>query len=161
MSRHQRSIARQQAGRCLLHTPSIHRRRRTQSPYHPGYHELAYLHPNRFTPEPDFHGLQAGPRGTISLRFVAWESIHDVGESGLGLKLKRQLISTLSKRGRVVISSENELPAEFEPYRLRIAPEHIHHVLNTSLLIGELNHGLRSSSVGSARFLFKNRSRGQ
>ena len=123
---------------------------------YPGYHELAYLHPNRFTPKPELlrdYGLDQ--EELFLLRFVAWESIHDVGESGLSLKLKRQLISTLSKRGRVVISSENELPAEFEPYRLRIAPEHIHHVLaNTSLLIGESSTMASEAAVLGAHAFF-------
>jgi len=111
-------------------------------PHHvryPGYHELAYLHPNWFTPDPavvERYGL--GDKPLFLLRFVAWESIHDVGESGLSLDLKRELIRRLSERGTVVISSESELPAEFEPYRLIIEPEDIHHVLaQTSLLVGE------------------------
>jgi hypothetical protein len=106
---------------------------------YPGYHELAYLHPNWFTPDRSVverYGL--GDEPLFLLRFVAWESIHDVGESGLSLDLKRELIRKLSARGRVAISSESELPAEFESYRLGIQPEDIHHILaHASLLIGE------------------------
>lgn len=104
-----------------------------------GYHELAYLHPSRFTPDPFVvarYGL--GEEPLFVLRFVAWESIHDVGEAGLSLEVKRALIERLSARGRVVITSESPLPAEFEPYRLAIDVVDIHHVLAAAtLLIGE------------------------
>ena len=123
---------------------------------YPGYHELAYLHPNRFTPEPELlKDYELDQEELFLLRFVAWESIHDVGESGLSLELKRKIISMLSDRGRVVISSENKLPDEFEPYRLRIAPEHIHHVLaNTSLLIGESSTMASEAAVLGAHAFF-------
>lgn len=104
-----------------------------------GYHELAYLHPTRFSADPAVvarHGLGGEP--LFVLRFVAWESIHDVGESGLSLEVKRELVRRLSARGRVVITSESALPAEFEPYRLAIPVEDIHHVLAAAtLLVGE------------------------
>lgn len=104
-----------------------------------GYHELAYLHPNRFTPDPEVpkrHGLGGEP--LFVLRFVAWESIHDVGERGLSLSVKRELVRRLSERGRVVMTSESPLPAEFDSFRLAIPVEDIHHVLAAaSLLVGE------------------------
>jgi predicted glycosyltransferase len=104
-----------------------------------GYHELAYLHPRRFTPDPRIvEGYGLGSEPLFVLRFVAWESIHDVGETGLSLDTKRALIERLSARGRVVITSERPLPSEFEPYRLAIDVTDIHHVLAAaSLLIGE------------------------
>lgn len=104
-----------------------------------GYHELAYLHPSRFTPDPDVvrrHGF--GEEPFFVLRFVSWQSIHDVGEEGLTLEVKRELVRRLSRRGRVVITSEAPLPPEFEPYRLAIPVEDIHHVLaEATMLIGE------------------------
>ena len=96
-----------------------------------GYHETAYLHPNRFTPELDRlrrHGVD--PEQPFSLlRFVAWESIHDGGETGFSLEGKRRAVKALSSLGRVYISSEKELPPEFESYRLSLPVEDIHHVL--------------------------------
>lgn len=104
-----------------------------------GYQELAYLHPSRFQPSEEIvrrHGL-SGNRLFV-LRFVSWESIHDVGERGLSLDVKRELIRRLTPHGRVVITSESSLPAEFEPYRLAIPVHDIHHVLAAAdLLIGE------------------------
>lgn len=105
-----------------------------------GYHELAYLHPNRFTPEPEKlcrHGIDTEKPFSL-LRFVAWESIHDGGESGFDLAGKRQAIEYLSRLGSVYISSENPLPREFEPYRLNLPVQDIHHLLaDATVVVGE------------------------
>jgi predicted glycosyltransferase len=55
-----------------------------------GYHELAYLHPNRFTPIPDVLkeiGLKEGDRYFI-LRFNAFKAHHDIGVQGLSIENK-------------------------------------------------------------------------
>jgi len=105
-----------------------------------GYHELAYLHPNRFTPDPERlrpHGIDPSSPYSL-LRFVAWESIHDDGEHGFDLSGKRKAIETLSRLGPVYISSEKPLPPEFEPYRLSLPVEDIHHALAfATLVVGE------------------------
>lgn len=105
-----------------------------------GYHELAYLHPARFTPEPERlrrHGLD--PAAPFSLlRFVAWESIHDGGESGFSVAGKCRAIATLSRLGPVYISSERPLPPEFERHRLSLPVEDIHHALAcATVVVGE------------------------
>lgn len=105
-----------------------------------GYHELAYLHPKRFTPDPERlrpHGIE--PEKPFSLlRFVAWESIHDGGETGFGPSGKMSAIKALSKMGPVYISSEKPLPAAFEPYRLPLPVEDIHHALAfATVVVGE------------------------
>jgi len=49
-----------------------------------GFHELAYLHPNRFTPDPaalQRHGVD--PESSYAVvRFVAWDAHHDLGRRG-------------------------------------------------------------------------------
>ncbi|MBK0400379.1 hypothetical protein H0I76_14355 [Limibaculum sp. M0105] len=105
-----------------------------------GYHELAYLHPARFTPDASrlrTHGID--PTQPYSLmRFVAWESIHDVGEIGFGAAGKRRAIELLSRLGRVYISSERPLPPEFEHYRLPLPVEDVHHALAfATVVVGE------------------------
>ena len=105
-----------------------------------GYHELAYLHPRRFTPDravlADYGVEPEAPYFLI--RFVSWESIHDSGESGFSLPGKRRLIKALSQHGRVLISSERPLPLEFEPFRLSLPVHHVHHVLAfAQMVIGE------------------------
>lgn len=103
-----------------------------------GFDELAYLHPDYFTPDPRTItqlGLSEG-EPYIVLRFVSWNAHHDRGEHGIGDKLN--LIKSLEKHGRVVISSEGNLPAEFRPYSVAISPEKIHDLLSfAALYMGE------------------------
>ena len=107
---------------------------------YPGYHELAYLHPNRFRPNPDIV-CSARIDPTLPyfiVRFVSYAASHDLGTSGLTPARKIQLVKLLGRYGRVLISSESQLPTELEPYRLAIPASHIHHFLAfTSLLVGE------------------------
>jgi predicted glycosyltransferase len=107
---------------------------------YPSYHELAYLHPERFTPDKEV--VRAGGVDPDSpyflLRFVSWQASHDVGEKGFTLAMKRQLVESLAARGRVLISSENPLPPELEEYRFVAPPEHIHHfIAHSKMLVGE------------------------
>ena len=105
-----------------------------------GYHELAYLHPNYFTPDPwvlDELGLKEGERFII-LRFVAWGASHDVGHKGISMEMRRRFVSELEKYGRVFITSESELPMELEPYRIKVAPEKMHDLLYyAAMYVGE------------------------
>lgn len=96
-----------------------------------GYHELAYLHPDYFQPDPtvlDELGV-SGEEPFIVLRFVAWKASHDLGQQGFSLAFKREVVQTLSCYGRVFITSETELPAEFESFRINVPPHRIHDVL--------------------------------
>jgi len=105
-----------------------------------GYQELAYLHPNYFTPNAqilDELGIQNNEPFFV-VRFISWEASHDIGHGGFTLENKRDLVHHLSKLGRVLITSERELPEEFEPYRLSVSPIKIHDLLSfCSLYIGE------------------------
>jgi len=107
---------------------------------YPGYHELAYLHPDHFTPDADLvRGLGIDPEGVYFLvRFVSWQASHDIGEVGLNLDRKRELVRMLAEKGRVLISSEGPLPDDLEEFRFRASPHVIHHVMAfASLLVGE------------------------
>lgn len=108
--------------------------------HYAGYHELAYLHPSRFFPDKkvlEELGLKEGDRYVL-LRFVSWNATHDAGHKGMSLENKRRAVVAFSKRARVFISSEKELPEDLEPYRLPTAPERIHHVLAfASMVFGE------------------------
>ena len=105
-----------------------------------GLHELAYLHPNRFVPDPNVLnelGITEKEPFFI-LRFVAWQATHDIGQHGFSFAFKKKLIEKLALHGRVLISSEGHLPKAFESYRLRLPPQKIHHALHyASLFIGE------------------------
>jgi predicted glycosyltransferase len=105
-----------------------------------GYQELAYLHPNCFQPDPAVLGELGVSAGEpfIVLRFVAWKASHDLGQQGFSLPLKHQVVKTMSSYGKAFITSETELPAEFEPFRITVPPHRIHDVLAFArLYLGE------------------------
>lgn len=96
-----------------------------------GYHELAYLHPDRFEPAPErlrAHGVDTDETYFV-LRFAAWNAHHDVGEHGLSEPAKRRLVDALSERGEVYISSESTLPADLEAHRLPVPVHCVHDLL--------------------------------
>lgn len=103
-----------------------------------GYHELAYLHPDYFSPRPEVLeelGVNVGEPFTI-LRFVSWGAHHDLGQHGISNKMA--LVKELEKYGRVFITPEGKLAEEFEQYRIRVSPEKIHHLLYyATLYVGE------------------------
>lgn len=107
---------------------------------YPSYHELAYLHPNNYQPNPDILdelGLKEGEKYFI-MRFVSLNASHDFGVQGLSLENKKVLLHKLLQHGKVFITSEAELDEEFEPYRLRMAPHRIHDLLAyCTLCIGD------------------------
>jgi hypothetical protein len=96
-----------------------------------GFHELAYLHPGRFEPDPDrlrAAGVDPDDRYFV-LRFVSWGAHHDVGQSGLSRAAKRELVSFLDRHGDVYVSTEGDLPASFAGHELPVSPDAIHHLL--------------------------------
>lgn len=105
-----------------------------------GYHELAYLHPNRFQPNPkalEKYGINSNDVFSV-VRFVSWGAHHDVGQRGFSMQAKRELVSVLSDYGDVYITSESPLPSEFEEYRLPIPPHLIHDFLYyANLYVGD------------------------
>jgi len=107
---------------------------------YPGYHELAYLHPRRFSPDPEVvqrAGIDPGEPYFI-VRFVSWQASHDVGEAGFDLELKRQMVSELGSHGRVLISSEGPLPADLEHLRFSAPVQEMHHFIAfCRMLVGE------------------------
>lgn len=98
---------------------------------YPGYHELAYLHPNKFEPDPDVlveHGIDPDDEFFV-VRFVGWNAHHDVGKRGFSPAGKRELVSLLDTHGDVYITSETPLPPEYESYQLPVPPQAVHHLL--------------------------------
>ncbi|MFC1703607.1 DUF354 domain-containing protein [Candidatus Omnitrophota bacterium] len=102
-----------------------------------GFHELAYLHPNYFTPSPEVLseiGLREKEVFFI-VRFVAWKASHDVFKHGFRLEQKTRLLNLLEKRGRVFITSECPLEHKFQKYKLRIIPSKIHDLLSFATML--------------------------
>lgn len=96
-----------------------------------GYHELAYLHPNRFTPDinvPAEAGVKEGEDYFV-LRFNAFKAHHDYGVKGISKENKRKLIELLKKHGKIFITTEKDIDSEFKEYQLKISPEKVHSLL--------------------------------
>lgn len=107
---------------------------------YPSYHELAYLHPDNYTPDPsilDEIGVKKGEKYFV-MRFVSLNASHDFAVKGLTYEAKKRILNTLLQYGKVFITSEHELSEDFEPYRIRVAPHKMHHLLNySSLCVGD------------------------
>lgn len=105
-----------------------------------GYHELAYLHPDRFEPDPEAlreSGIDPDERYFVC-RFVAWEASHDVGKSGLSARAKRRIIDYLDGQGTVYVTSEGVVPEDLQSYESTIPPQLIHDLLwSADLYIGD------------------------
>lgn len=105
-----------------------------------GYHELAYLHPNRFTPDKavlNDLGISENEKYVI-IRFVSWNASHDRGHKGISYENKIKAVNEFSKYAKVFISSENELPDDLKKYKIAIEPHKIHNVIAyATILFGE------------------------
>ncbi len=132
--------------------------------YYNGYHELAYLHPDYFSPDPTVLKMLDVKENEkfIIIRFVSWESGHDIGHSGLSLTIKRKAVSMFSKYGKVFISSEKKLPEDLEKYQIHIPYEKIHDALYyASLFYGEsATMASESAILGTHAIYLDNEGRG-
>ncbi len=101
-----------------------------------GYHELAYLHPNYFKPNPDtLEGLDVDKNDYAVLRFVAFRATHDFRHKGFSMEMKREIIEELQKHCEIFITSESELPRGFEKYRIPLPPHRIHDLLHYAKIL--------------------------
>ena len=152
---------------CLI-TPSTcnNGRMEPQSSKYPSYHELAYLHPNHFQPNPEIvksYGIGLNDTSAKSneplrsmsrtnvlngehnpfapyfiLRFASLNAHHDSGIKGINTEIAQRLIDILAPHGTIYITSERPLEPQFEQYRIRINPLEMHHVMAfASLYIGD------------------------
>ena len=105
-----------------------------------GYHELAYLHPKRFTPDDSvLQDLEVKPgEKYVIMRFVSWHASHDIGQKGICYDNKLKAIQAFSQYAKVFISSEEKLPEELKKYQIKIKPWKMHDALaGASLLFSE------------------------
>ncbi len=95
-----------------------------------GYKELAYLHPNQFTPNLELVKNIIPEKDFFILRLVSLTAYHDVGKSGINKEKAIKIINLLGHYGKVYISAERELSAELEEFRLKIEPHQLKDVLS-------------------------------
>jgi predicted glycosyltransferase len=102
-----------------------------------GYHELAFLHPARFTPSASVLATMGNPEpgSYVVLRMSAWNTLHDIGKKGFG-DFFDEFMSELTRRARVYLVPEGgALPEKWESHRLRIPPERFHDALAFARLV--------------------------
>ena len=136
---------------CLL-SPDVlkGKRKKKNSIFYAGYHELAYLHPKRFTPDPDVlsqAGITSGETFFV-MRFNVFKAHHDVGVKGLSLENKIYLANYLSNFGKVFITTEREIEPELRQYQLKIPPHKIHSFMSyAKLFVGDSQTMTSESSM--------------
>jgi predicted glycosyltransferase len=108
-----------------------------------GYHELAYLHPNRFEPDKSVLsevGLEEG-EAFFLLRFSSLDSSHDLGWRGVsawGDTSLTQLVRKLEEHGRIFIMSEHTMHPDLSRFHLQILPHRLLDLLSYArMYIGE------------------------
>lgn len=106
---------------------------------YPSYHELAYLHPNHFTPDKAVvERYFSADKPYFILRFAQLNAYHDIGVSGINTEVAQRLIDMLRPHGDIYITSERPLEPQFEQYRIHIDPLDMHHVMAfAQLYIGD------------------------
>ena len=104
-----------------------------------GYHELAYLHPDNFSPSREITGKYLPlEKPYFLIRFTRLNAHHDKGITGITDDLALRIIDILKPFGNIYITSERKYDAMFEPFRLQTDPLDIHHVMAfASLYIGD------------------------
>ena len=103
-----------------------------------GVFEDCYLAPSVFTPDPHVVEQYGLKRPYAIFRFVGWFANHDVNNNGFTLEEKKQLVDAAQPYMHVYLSSEKELPAELEQYRLPTPASVIHSVLSEAdLYLGD------------------------
>ncbi|OJV33067.1 MAG: hypothetical protein BGO29_14590 [Bacteroidales bacterium 36-12] len=104
-----------------------------------GYMKLAYLHPNRFTPNEDLKNISIQSDKYCLIRLAQLTAHHDAGIRGLDVDLVKKLIKKIENKGyQVFISTEGEIAPELSVYQLKVNYNQIHHVLAfASLLISD------------------------
>lgn len=96
-----------------------------------GYHELAFLHPNRFTARPEVLDLLGGvERGSyLIFRISAWNTLHDIGNRGFGDALDDFLAKIVNRVTVFIVPEGGAMPSRWENLRLKIPPDYFHDAL--------------------------------
>lgn len=103
------------------------------------YHELAYLHPDRFAPDPAvLSATDVDPDRPIAVvRFTEWDAFHDIGAAGLDDPV--DVVGRLEDAGaQVRLTSEAQIPDELTDRELDLPLDRVHDLLAyATLYLGE------------------------
>jgi predicted glycosyltransferase len=118
-----------------------------------GYHELAFLHPHHFTPRQDVLAqLRPNRRekngsaatavservekgGYVVFRTSAWNTLHDIGESGLGPALDELIDAALGMCSVYIVAEGGRISPRWQDLRLTVPPDRYHDVLAFARLV--------------------------
>jgi len=99
--------------------------------HYPGYHELAYLAPRYVIKKIE-------PEDKFLVRFVGWQAGHDIGEKGLSIDQKIEIVNILKNFGSVHITSEAPLPDKIAKFACKIHSSEIHDfMVSCKMIVGE------------------------
>lgn len=114
-----------------------------------GYHELAYLHPNRFRVSPNIVFNELGGKCKfIIIRLVKLNASHDLGKKGLAVDLIKKIIESYKNNYKILISSEDKLFPDFKEYTFNFNPLLMHHFLSeASIVIGDSQTMIAEAAV--------------
>ncbi|MGK0379110.1 MAG: putative glycosyltransferase [Patiriisocius sp.] len=118
---------------------------------YPSFHELYYLHPNRFqanlTKAREFLNIPNSQTYAL-IRLSSLKAHHDLNQTGVSDALLFKLISQIEQKHRIYISSERPLRPEIEKFRVNIPMVQIHTILSSSsLVIGDSQTMIAEASV--------------
>ncbi|MBU1097082.1 MAG: DUF354 domain-containing protein [Bacteroidetes bacterium] len=106
-----------------------------------GFFETTYLHPNYFISEEiDVfkESTESKQKKYFVLRFIGWDANHDINQFGFSDEEKIKLVDFLLGYGKVIITSEKNLPNSLKKYVMSQHPSQIHHLLSfASIYIGD------------------------
>lgn len=96
-----------------------------------GVHEMAFLAPSRFTPDASVLGGQLGlsQHEYIVIRLSAWNTLHDINQSGIGAEVDRFIEQHKDNYKIVICAEENALPKHLQQFAMHFPPEDFHDVL--------------------------------
>jgi len=105
-----------------------------------GKQELAYLHPDRFTPDRgalERYGVDPDERYAV-VRLAGWDAYHDVGHEGISETVLRRLVAMLSEDGRVFLSTERTGPTDLDVEQFPVPIHLVHDLLyHADLYVGD------------------------
>jgi predicted glycosyltransferase len=115
-----------------------------------GTHELAYLHPEWFRPDPSVLeelGLGAAESFFI-IRLAAFTATHDTRSEHFRREYLPQLLRKLEREGRILISTEKPLEKSLQQYLFPLPPDRYHHAMAYArFYIGESSTSAEEAAV--------------
>lgn len=115
-----------------------------------GYHEISYLHPNYFKPNPSVleeMGLSKDDNFFL-IRFASFSATHDTQSEKFKKEYVLPLIEKLEKNGKIIISSEEKLDKYLEKYQYNLSPTKYHDVLyHAKMYIGESSTSAEEAAI--------------